>query len=336
MATTAFDAVTHTRYRVAVMLTPKPTVSITTIHRKKPMKRIGVIAALILTLCASAISVGVYVNNRSEPVPTRAQIDTALARTIRWMQNHQNTVLRIENPMLWHMVQRSAQITGAAPLKALFARYRARYLRIGMENSWRPLFNPHWGEVVHFSQVAMLPYYNKLFLYGLSCSRGLAAMSSIRRQMKSGFCAYSLRPACATHQLMGIDLAIDHNCGDTAALRRTAAAVRDRIARQSFWDFRLVDVYIQRVLMLYDSRDRHLVKAVWLHRILNAQRPDGGWSEAQPLLPLPGGRKLVFSGRGIAIRRPASSFHTTAQALLLLSLLSETAPTAPQSGPRLN
>lgn len=96
---------------------------------------------------------------------------------------------------------------------------------------------------------------------------------------------------------------------------------------------------LQRVLKkLVDSGARDRVKPVWakpawLRRVLDAQTADGGRSGMQPLLPLgDGGGWASTSGDGRAPHlfigfnqrgagEPCANFHTTAQGVLLLSLL---------------
>jgi hypothetical protein len=87
----------------------------------------------------------------------------------------------------------------------------------------------------------------------------------------------------------------------------------------------VVDVYLQRVLMLAESGDARSIKPIWLQNVIEAQRPDGGWSGVDPLLPLGAGRYLGFDGRGFTLRRPVSDFHATAQGVLLFSILAQAA-----------
>jgi hypothetical protein len=74
----------------------------------------------------------------------------------------------------------------------------------------------------------------------------------------------------------------------------------------------VLDVYLQRALMLAESGNAHCIKPVWLQTVIKAQRPDGGWSGIDPLLPVGNGRYPEFGGRAFTTRHPASEFHATA------------------------
>jgi hypothetical protein len=73
--------------------------------------------------------------------------------------------------------------------------------------------------------------------------------------------------------------------------------------------------------MLAEAGSADAIKPVRLQNIIEAQRPDGGWSGIDALLPVGNGRYLAFGSRGFTISRPASDFHATAQGLLLSSIL---------------
>ena len=66
--------------------------------------------------------------------------------------------------------------------------------------------------------------------------------------------------------------------------------LRHRIQRQLTWDPRVVKVHPQRVLMLGESGNSHSIQPPRLLNATNAQRPDGGWSGTDPLLPAGNGR----------------------------------------------
>jgi len=99
--------------------------------------------------------------------------------------------------------------------------------------------------------------------------------------------------------------------------------VQDGILSELRWDYRVEDAYLQKVWTLIESGRRNEVKPVWVRRILEAQEADGGWTGADIITPLPGGRALFWEG-GMRPRmglRPESTFHATAQGLYLMALL---------------
>lgn len=99
------------------------------------------------------------------------------------------------------------------------------------------------------------------------------------------------------------------------------AVLRDRVLTQLTWDFRVVDVYMQRVLMLVDTGAIDQVKPVWIRRVVDAQDNEGGWSGFQPLVPMWGEVSMGFSARVLGVQGNKANFHATAQGVLLISLL---------------
>lgn len=285
------------------------------------MKKILIKLTLsVLALVVATAAVLLYTNNRAAPWPERAELQTALEATIGWMEANRETVLKQANPVLWWMVQQSAERTGDPRLRALFAEYHAQRLADG-RNLWLPLFYP--GRWVPFTdaEIAHFPDYNLHFVYAISCDATLAEHPVVRPQLHADFCdRHPWRPACATHQLMGFRFMQRGQCGDPEAVRAEVAALQSRIVGQLTWDPRVVDVYVQRVLMLAESGATERIKPIWLRRVLAAQRPDGGWAGVDPLVSL-GSFTLSFGPRGFSLAQPRSDFHATAQGLLLLSLL---------------
>ncbi len=141
--------------------------------------------------------------------------------------------------------------------------------------------------------------------------------------MQADFCPsrYPLRPACVTHQMMGMRFMQERGCGEKAEVDRVVHSLQDRIVLQLTWDPRPIDTYLQRVLMLIESGQAERVKPFWLQRVLDTQLGDGGWGNFYPLLPISNGKHIGFSGRGLSTGRPNSDFHATAQGVFLLSLL---------------
>jgi hypothetical protein len=99
--------------------------------------------------------------------------------------------------------------------------------------------------------------------------------------------------------------------------------LQEMIKRQLTWDPRLIDVYIQRVLMLVDTGRGNEVKNQWLQNILNVQSNEGGGGDFQSLLALPDTRHIGFYSRGIKSGKPTDTLHATAQGILLMSLLTQ-------------
>ncbi len=158
----------------------------------------------------------------------------------------------------------------------------------------------------------------------MTCDKDLERHPDISAQNKADFCNHHLlRPACVTHQLMGIRILQRRKCGDPATLANSVSILQKKITSQLFYDPRVVDVYLQRVLMLIESGARDKVKPVWLRRVLLAQSKAGGWGAFEPLIALPGGQDFGFSRHGISMKKPYDSFHATIQGVMIMSLLQE-------------
>lgn len=187
------------------------------------------------------------------------------------------------------------------------------------------MFYPgHWVVVGSNDQTGLHDY-QLHFLYAINCDPELATRPLILAQLDPTYCdTHPFRPACATHQLMGLRFMQRARCGEPRATEDAIRQLQTRVSRQLTWDPRVVDVYLRRVLLLMESGARNAVKPVWLERILKAQQRDGGWAAIDSVLSLMD-RKLSFGfdARGITFQPPVPNFHATAQGLLLMSLLLE-------------
>jgi len=260
-------------------------------------------------------------NNRPATMPEQSRLESALENSIQWLTDNRTSVLDNGNPMLWYMVEQAAELSGDQRLTDLFGTYRARYLEGRSGNIWRLLFYPKTWLPVRWQDISAFPDYNQHFVYAMTCDRELAQIPEIAAQNAPDFCdSHPLRPACATHQMMGALLLKRSACGDPKELDQLVRALQQRIHRQLTWDPRVVDVYMQRVLMLAASGASKTVKPIWVQRLLDAQQPDGGWSGFMPLIPV-GGQRFIGIDQLPGVRAPKSDFHMTAQGVLLLTLL---------------
>lgn len=265
----------------------------------------------------------VWEHNRTLSPVTDTALALALENSIQWLERNEESILRQPNPMLWWMVQQSAQRTQDPRLDNLFQRYRRVVLEPSPSSPWQPLFNRNAWIPMRAEDLQHMPYYNLHILYGVSCDPELGELALVQAQLREDFCPtrYPLSPACTTHQMMGMRFMQARGCGDAGAVDAVIQALQNRIVRQLTWDPRPVDVYLQRLLMLAESGQAARIKPVWLRRALEVQREDGGWSDFHPLFPLGRERYFGFSGRIFSIKAPRSSFHATAQGVYLLSLL---------------
>ena len=220
------------------------------------------------------------------------------------------------------MLQESARLSPDPILIGMVNEYKKRLLAKKENKVWERLFDDQASVPRPLPVISQLPHYNWLFIYALTCDRWLAEDEVIVQQLKSDYCSHQqFSPACATHQLMGYLFMDRFGCRDGRFDKTGIPVLQKEIVLQLTWDIRVVDVYIQRVLMLTVTGAGDQIKPVWISRILEAQAEDGGWDDFDPLFPGGGGSYVGFTNKGIAIGRGNSRLHSTGQAIYLLSLL---------------
>lgn len=282
------------------------------------------IRVLVAALMAVIVGYGglYYRNNRVVDPPRSGPVAGSLERAIGWVEANRAALLENPHAILWWMIGRAAEITHDARLVAAFDAYKTRYVANRRDNVWAPLVSPGSWVPVNDSYLNGLDYYQQFFLYAITCDAELGSIPAIRAQTDPAFCdRYPWKPACVTHQLMGQYFMQRSGCGDQGELQASMVQLQQRIRSQLAWDPRVVDVYLQRVLMLAETGAFSLIEPVWIQRILDVQRSDGGWSNVDPLFRVGGGRWFVLGERGIGFSNADSTLHATAQGLLLMALL---------------
>lgn len=296
----------------------------------KGIRRIIVGLSILVSILISIYGWQYWLHNQTRQAPTRQALEVSMERALDWLAANQAQVLAQHNPMLWWMLQRTAQHSESTDtrLKDLFGQYERRYLG-NPRWYWQLLFDEHAYAPVAFEDLLDKQYYYWLILYALSCEDEIGALPLVQAQLAENFCSqgqYRFRPACVTHQLMGLRFMLTRACGKPAVIQHTITALQDRLVSQLAWDIRIVDVFIQRLVMLVESGAGERVRLNWLHRFMQAQLPDGGWGGFHAVLRLPSGYALGFSRLGIRLQRPQADFHATAQAIFLLHLLLSAEP----------
>ena len=287
-------------------------------------KKIVLSGMVLLLSIVLMYLVAVYQNNKEvEPVSAevaRLQLDRAMS----WLKKNRDQILGDNNPMLWWMIYESHQLSHDPELAQLLSDYFERHESM-QTGAWAPLFGGKRITYIRESSLKGLPYYNKHFIYSLNCAENLPYDSEIIAQQNTKeFChqaSYFFRPACLTHQLMGINFIKQNQCNAGVNVDEVMLSLQDDILNQLVWDVRPVDVYMQRVLMLYITGAGQKIKPVWVKRILDNQLEDGGWDDFAGFMPLGGGKYLGYAARGIAVKQPRSAFHPTAQGIYLLTML---------------
>lgn len=266
------------------------------------------------------------VETREAQLDLAQSIDSSFERALEWVYSNEEKIMRDHNPTLWWMLRQVAEATSDRRLKDMIWNY-------GQTNYTLYALSP-WAYMIYGSRPSStavdllgsnLVYYNLHLYYGYSCDAEMAGADIIRRQNETGFCLkhYPFSPACTTHQLMAFRFMQRTGCDAVEDLDTKVQVLLSRIRRQLVMDPRLVDVYLQRVLMLVDSDAADRVNPRWVQRIMEAQKEDGSWSDNELLLKLSGNRYLAFTARGIGFSGTHASFHATVQGLWLMYLLQE-------------
>ena len=222
------------------------------------------------------------------------------------------------------MVQRSARLTGDERLQDLFDTYYKRYFPTRRQGYGYLWFQEKGWAPVTYEQIESLDDYQQFFAYALTCDADLGRQPLIYAQNDPTYCdGHPLRSSCVTHQMMGLQILRERRCGDVDRHSEVIQTLQKRVVRQLTLDPRLLDQYIQRVLMLLDTGALSMVKPVWINRVINGSLGDGGWPERRVILDIPGKYDLILTRNFIGLGEVKSLFHATAQALLIFALLME-------------
>jgi hypothetical protein len=114
-----------------------------------------------------------------------------------------------------------------------------------------------------------------------------------------------------THQLFA--LLIYRKRAQDAAVAPLIDHLCAGIAFEANWDFRVTDLYLQRVAFLLAAGRPDLVKRRWVERVLAKQEPDGGWIGSWY-----GWGPRLFE---VSLRKPRPQSHTTVQGMWILYML---------------
>jgi hypothetical protein len=289
-------------------------------------RNLAVVAGTLVVVVIGGLVYSEHENSREVSVPAADELRWRFDRAAAWVLNNRTRLLDENNPMLWLWVREAGRRSGNSRLQNLAADYQSRHTDT---TPWRFIFDPYkGGRRLLMGFPGWLPDYNRLFLYGATCDDMAREDPGVVALLSPSACdahwLWLRSPWCRTHQLMGLRFVRKNRCEPAAETESTIKSVQELILGELRWDFRVEDAYIQKVLMLVESGQRGQVKEIWLRRVLDAQRTDGGWDGVDVIARLPGHRVLCWSDGRLYPRiqpQSASTFHATAQGLYLLALL---------------
>jgi hypothetical protein len=289
---------------------------------------------LVLCLLVLMLSGAIWVllceqrNSRDVPFPTDTELRSSFSRAGAWVLSNRDSVLSENNSMLWLFVREAGRLSNDPRLASLAEQFQARYTRGTLSQLF---FDASGIDRVRDMEIDLSDSwqgYQRLFVYGATCNRSMRSDPQVQALLSPSACESGhewLRfPWCRTHQLMGLRFVQRNHCEPDEETARTIKTIQDLIVTELKWDFRVQDAYLQRVWTLVESGRRDEIKAIWLRRILSAQRADGGWDGADIIARLPGGLVVCWQGGNLyphLRHMPASDFHATAQGLYLMALL---------------
>jgi hypothetical protein len=261
-------------------------------------------------------------------MPSQAELRQHFERAAGWMFANESRISTENNPMLWVFITEAGKLTRNARILAMAGAYREHYVK-GTINQF--FFDPSGSEKIAGQRLTFLDSwadYQRLFVYGSTCNSSVREDPAVLALLSPSGCDPDLMwlrsPWCRTHQLMGLRFVQRNHCEPDDQTARTINAVQNSILAELRWDFRVEDAYLQKVMTLLESGRRKDIKPIWIKRILEAQRADGGWDGADIVIHLPGNRGLAWEGGRLypwPHTLPQTHLHATAQGLYILALL---------------
>jgi len=280
---------------------------------------------VLLAISLLIFSWSVLQNNRDIESATPEYIQKHFDKSVSWLENNYSSVEDTTNPILWWMVKQAAIRSNNETLNKIYFKYKTEHLDNKPPNLSTPMFNQYFRpKLPDISAFSKLYDYQTFFFYALSCDENFAVEPLIRKQLIPDFCSlHLLRQSCITHQVMGLRFMQRNQCGYDEVVNETLAQLKEILISELTWDFRVGDVYIQRVLMMLDLSGYSELKPIWIKNILREQNTDGGWDDFDPIIYLGNDYFLAYSTQLFTIKKIKSDFHSTAQAIWLLSMLVE-------------
>jgi hypothetical protein len=230
------------------------------------VRRIGLcLAGLIVAAAGFALANNNFPRSTDSRAGFEQRLNRAYLAASAWMQAQD----RIGNTYLTHMVRDCADLSGDPALRKFAGRIYAQepdpiYAR--MIDPSMPFVYPS------AAYIAQLPDYQQWVLHAIS-RREFYLPDRDRDEM---FQPDKHRTGRATHQLFALAMYRQFN-GETPELNALIRRVSMRIAQEAALDFRVTDLYLQRIAFLLAAGQADLVQPRWVERALAAQEPSGGW-----------------------------------------------------------
>jgi hypothetical protein len=235
------------------------------------------------------------------------QLDHAIHLSTSWLAANRTE----RNFALLYMIDDMAEMSGEIRLRRI------------VDDSLKGPSNPFWSSSTIWrrmvdkttearppsrSELNSLGEYQRWILYGVAPHQVLLTDAERSNMFSPNKYFWGRR----THQLFALLMYRKHG-EDSEATNRLVDHLCEGIAFEADWDFRITDLYVQRIAFMLAARRPDLVKRRWVERILARQERNGGWIESWY-----GWGPGLFEF-GFGDRQPTS--HTTVQGMWALYML---------------
>jgi hypothetical protein len=250
------------------------------------LRRIAASAAL---LSALALGAALLDNNVSLRRPSRTEfvgnLDRTLARSTDWAlkQYRQNAAGNVFTDEGGALLSNSATAHMVVDCASLSSEPRIKALGSSFVDAWKTEANV-FSKMVDPAIAANAPSppelqslveYQRWILHG-------AAPDDVPLspgELQDMFSPDKYRTGKATHQLFALYF-YRKSKGSTPELDRVMQKIEERIAGEAAIDFRVTDLYLQRLAFLLAAGRPDLIRPRWVERAFAAQQIDGGWPES--------------------------------------------------------
>lgn len=211
---------------------------------------------------------GIAGNNFSVGKPSESEFHARLDRSMRgstdWMAGQPVE----SNAYLLYMLRDCVEMSKEQNLVALLERSAPLLAGTYLAR----IIDPNAPFLAPPSELAASSAYERWIVHAIS--RGEYALSP--EDTAAMFEPGKARTGTATHQLFSLVL-YRRYMGSTPALDRLIRHISLRIAQEAAIDFRVTDLYLQRIAFLLAAGQADLVKPRWVERAIAGQDASGGW-----------------------------------------------------------
>jgi hypothetical protein len=247
--------------------------------------RLRRIFASVVILVLLALGAALLNNNVSIQRPSRADfvdnLDQTLDRSTEWtFRQYQQTATGSPTPEGRSLLSNSATAHMIVDCASLSREPSMKALGSSFVDAWKveaSAFSKVVDPAIPMNapserELQSLEEYQRWLLHG-------AAPNDIPlspKELDDMFSPRKYRTGEATHQLLALHF-YRKSKGSTPELDRLMQTIEERISWEAAIDFRVTDLYLQRVAFLLAADRPDLVRPRWVERAFAAQQTNGGW-----------------------------------------------------------